>query len=147
MAEMGCGRVFRLVSEILGELKISEHGETIHYLMAALSLEQRLSRTPNLMNSLGAGISAIQEHRNLNELAATDEDIISRLSRLYEETAGTLQPRIRIQGQQKHLANTMNNSPDQGTTIGSYSLGGSLASTRWSAKPVASGAWQAPQRN
>ena len=100
----------RLVSEILGELKISEHSETIHYLMAALSLEQRLSRTPNLMRSLGAGISAIQEHRNLNELAATDEDIISRLSRLYEETAGTVKPKIRIQGKQKHLANTMNTS-------------------------------------
>ena len=100
----------RLVSEILGELKISEHSETIHYLMAALSLEQRLSRTPNLMRSLGAGISAIQEHRNLNELAATDEDIISRLSQLYEETAGTVKPKIRIQGKQKHLANTMNTS-------------------------------------
>ena len=108
----------RLVSEILGELKISEHSETIHYLMAVLSLEQRLSRTPNLMRSLGAGISAIQEHRNLNELAATDEDIISRLSRLYEETAGTVEPKIRIQGQQKHLANTLNTSRIRALLLG-----------------------------
>ncbi len=100
----------RLVTEILGELKISEHGETVRYVMGVLSLEQRLRRTPKLMRSLGAGISAIQEHRHLNELAVTDEDIISRLSRLYEETAGTIEPRIRIQGQQKHLANTMNTS-------------------------------------
>ncbi|MBT7879560.1 MAG: high frequency lysogenization protein HflD [Gammaproteobacteria bacterium] len=100
----------RLVSEILGELKIGEHGETIRYVMDVLSLEQRLRRTPKLMRSLGAGISAIQEHRHLNELTVTDEDIILRLSRLYEETAGTAQPRIRIQGQQKHLGNTMNTS-------------------------------------
>ena len=100
----------RLVSEILGELKIGEYGETIRYGMDILSLERRLRQTPKLMRSLGAGISAIQEHRHLNELNVTDEDIISRLSRLYEETAGTVQPRIRVQGQQKHLSNTMNTS-------------------------------------
>jgi len=100
----------RLVSEILGELKISEHSETVHYVMGVLSLEQRLRQTPTLMRALGAGISAIQEHLHVNKVTLTDEDIISRLSRLYEETAGTVQPRIRIQGQQKHLANTMNTS-------------------------------------
>ena len=100
----------RLVSEILGELKIGEYGETIRYGMDILSLERRLRQTPKLMRSLGAGISAIQEHRHLNELNVTDEDIISRLSRLYEETAGAVQPRIRVQGQQKHLSNTMNTS-------------------------------------
>ena len=45
-----------------------------------------------------------------DRLNVTDEDILSRLSRLYEETAGTVQPRIQVQGQQKHLANTMNTS-------------------------------------
>jgi high frequency lysogenization protein len=106
----GVRKGLRLVTEILGELNISEHRETIHYVLGVLSLERRLRQTPKLMRSLGAGISAIQEHRHLNELSATDEDVISRLSRLYEDTAGTVQPRIRIQGQQKHLANTMNTS-------------------------------------
>ncbi len=100
----------RLVAEILGKLNIGEHGETVRYVMGVLSLEQRLRRTPKLLRSLGAGISAIQEHRHLNELTVADEDIISRLSHLYEETAATVEPRIRILGQQKHLANTMNTS-------------------------------------
>ena len=95
---------------MVGEVKIGEHSETIRYVMDVLALEQRLRRTPKLMRSMGAGISATQEHRHLNELTVTDEDIISRLSGLYEDTAGTVQPRIRVQGQQKHLANTMNTS-------------------------------------
>ena len=64
----GVRKGLRLVTEILGELNISEHRETIHYVLGVLSLERRLRQTPKLMRSLGAGISAIQEHRHLNEL-------------------------------------------------------------------------------
>ena len=63
---------------------------------------------PELLRSIGAGISAIHEHRCLHELSAADDQVIQRLARLYEETAGTIEPRIRVLGLQKHLRNDVN---------------------------------------
>lgn len=98
----------RLVMEVLGDLRINDHGDTLRYVMAVLNLAKRLNHHPDLMRTIGAGISAIQEHRNLHELPVTSEEIIDRLSGLYEETAGTLEPRIRVLGMQKHLQNRTN---------------------------------------
>ena len=100
----------RLIMEILGDLKISEHGDTIRYAMAVLALEKRLKSSPEVMRAIGAGISAVQEHRTAQGLAVSDEECLARLSDLYEQTAGRSVPRIKILGQQKHLTNKMNQS-------------------------------------
>ena len=98
----------RLIYEIIGDLQFSEYRETIRYIGAVLGLEQKLRQKPELMRALGAGISSIQEHRSLQELNVTNEEVIDRLSALYEQTAGTIEPRIRVLGQQKHLQNRSN---------------------------------------
>ena len=98
----------RLIMEILGDLRLSEHGNTIRYAMAVLALEKRLKSSPEVMRALGAGISAVQEHRTAHGLAVADEECLSRLSDLYEQTLGRSEPRIRIFGLQKHLTNRIN---------------------------------------
>ena len=98
----------RLITEILGDLRLNDHGDTVRYVMAVLNLTKRLSQQPDLMRAIGAGISGIQEHRNLQALSVTSEETIDRLSDLYEETAGNAEPRIRVYGLQKHLQNRTN---------------------------------------
>lgn len=98
----------RLIVEILGDLRFSEHGDTIRYAMAVLALESRLRMQPEVLRTVGAGISAIQEHRMAGGLGIADEECVTRLSELYEQTAGRSEPRIRVLGQQKHLGNPTN---------------------------------------
>lgn len=98
----------RLIMEIIGDLNISEHGDTIRYALAVIALEKRLRANPEVLRTIGAGISNIQEHRIAQGLSVADEACVNRISELYEETAGRSEPRIRIQGQQKHLTNRAN---------------------------------------
>ena len=98
----------RLLHEIIGEMNFGQHGDTIQYALALIALERKLQQRPELLRQIGAGIEAIQEHININTLAISSEDVVERLSRLYEETAGTLEPRIRIHGLQKLLQNSAN---------------------------------------
>jgi len=98
----------RLIMEIVGDLNINEHGDTIRYAMAVLGLEKRLRASPEVLRAIGAGISNIQEHRIAQGFSVADDDCVNRLSELYEETAGRSEPRIRVLGQQKHLTNPAN---------------------------------------
>lgn len=98
----------RLIMEIIGDLNFSEHGDTIRYVLAVIALEKRLRLNPEVLQAIGAGISNIQEHRIAQGLSVADEACVNRLSELYEETAGRSEPRIRVQGQQKHLTNRAN---------------------------------------
>ncbi|MBO6565403.1 MAG: DUF489 family protein [Pseudomonadales bacterium] len=98
----------RLIMEIVGDLKVSEHGDTVRYAMDVLALEKRLRANPDVLRAIGAGISSVQTHRIARGLSAADEDCVNRLSELYEKTAGLSEPRVRILGQQKHLTNPAN---------------------------------------
>lgn len=98
----------RLLNDIVGGYQFSEYGDTVRYSLAAIKLEQQLRQQPELLRAIGAGIERIAEQRNLQSLPASDDLVIEQLSVLYEQTAGTLSPRIRILGQQKHLQNTIN---------------------------------------
>ena len=100
----------RLITEILGAFKIREHSDTVHCALSVLSLEKRMRQTPKIMLSVSQGIFAIQQYRDLSGGSVSDEEIISRLSKLYEETASIAGPRIRIRGKQKYLANSLNTS-------------------------------------
>lgn len=98
----------RLVMEILGDLRVNEHGDTIRYLFAVINLQKQLDRQPEVLRHIGAGIERIQEHRSIQAMSVTSEDVVEKLSSLYEQTAGSIEPRIRVLGQQKHLQNSIN---------------------------------------
>lgn len=98
----------RLIMETVGDFRLSEHGDTLRYAMAVLGVEKRLRSNPDIMRSIGAGISAIQEYRSAQELSVSDVQCVERLSELYEQTAGRSEPRIRVLGVQKHLTDQTN---------------------------------------
>ena len=98
----------RLFMEILGDGNYSDYVETIRYASAILTLEKRLRGKPEILRAVGAGLSSIQEHQFLHELSVTNEEVVDRLSGLYERTLSTVEPRIRILGQQKNLQNQAN---------------------------------------
>ncbi len=98
----------RLIHEVLGEFRVAEHGDTVRYTLAVLNLEKRLSNNPEVMRAIGAGISRIHENRMLQEMPVTADETVRQLAEVYEETAGTFEPRIRVQGKQKHLQNSHN---------------------------------------
>ncbi|MBT4161345.1 MAG: DUF489 family protein, partial [Gammaproteobacteria bacterium] len=82
----------RLIAEIIGDLQLGEHGDTVRYCMAILNLEKKLREKPELLRAIGAGVSSIQEHRVLREVSVTSEDVVEKLSGLYEQTTGTIEP-------------------------------------------------------
>ena len=98
----------RLLMEILGDGNYSDYIETVRYASAILTLEKQLRGKPEILRAVGAGLSSIQEHQFLHELSVTNEEVVDRLSGLYERTLGTVEPRIRVMGQQKHLQNQTN---------------------------------------
>ncbi len=98
----------RLIMEILDDGNYAQYSETIRYTSAILNLEKKLHAKPEILRAVGAGISSIQEHQALHELAVTHEEVITRLSGLYESTLATIEPRIRVLGQQKHLRDQTN---------------------------------------
>jgi len=98
----------RLLTEILGDGNYSDYIETVRYANAVLTLEKQLRDNPEILRAVGAGLSNIQEHQSEHGLLVTSEQVINRLSSLYEKTIGTVEPRIRVQGQQKHLKNHAN---------------------------------------
>ncbi len=100
----------RLIMEILGDLQLSEHADTLRYATAVINLEKKVRSDSVVMGKLGDGIAGINEHLESHSLAVAEPDMVDRLSRLYEQTAGTIHPRIRVLGQQKYLNNSSNTS-------------------------------------
>ena len=98
----------RLLTEILGDGNYSDYIETVRYASAILTVEKQLRDKPEILRAVGAGLSNIQEQQAEHELLVTSEEIINRLSSLYEKTIGTVEPRIRVQGQQTHLKSHAN---------------------------------------
>lgn len=98
----------RLCAEVLGDLKVSEYADDLRYLAAVLRLEKRLRRSPELLAAVGRGIDEAQVLMSTTQREPADASIVARLASVYEQTAGTLEPRIRVQGQQKHLQEETN---------------------------------------
>ena len=98
----------RLLIEILDDGNYAEHSETIRYSHTLIKLEKRLRSKREILHRVGAGIRDIQEHQTLNGLTANSEEILERLSSLYEHTLSAVEPRIRVLGLQKHLRNEKN---------------------------------------
>lgn len=100
----------RLLLELFGDFQVREHGETFRYVLAIISLEKKLRAAPALVRSIGAGIERMQASNALQGLPVTSDDWVQQFSDLYQETAGCIEPRVRVQGRQKHLQNPINTS-------------------------------------
>ncbi len=114
-----CG--LRLLSEHLGnptDMEISR------YALELLVLERKLSRHPEFLKSIRAGIEATAD--KLNHFPLTHDNIIASLAEIYSSTISTLAPRIMVKGEPTHLTN-----PGNVNRIRALLLAGMRAAILW----------------
>ncbi|MDZ7622609.1 MAG: high frequency lysogenization protein HflD [Candidatus Competibacteraceae bacterium] len=98
--------------------------ELTRYAVTLLSLERKLSRRADLLDTLRAGIEEIIH--NLPHFPVDHGNAIARFADLYLRTVSTLSPRIMVSGDPTHL-----NHPDNANRIRALLLAGIRAAMLW----------------
>ncbi len=130
----GIATGIRVAGELFEKFNIESHVDVVRYVLALIQLERKVSRYPEKLRAIGAGISLIDEKRNLNQQIDTqshdqgdaqdndqrniqvhaqnrrriDQSLVSELAALYETELGVFDPRINILGKENHLKNDNN---------------------------------------
>ncbi len=94
------------------------------YLISLLVLERKLSRDPDRLARLAAGIAGAR--RQLDHFDALHPALLGRLADLYQDILSTLSPRVMVQGEPMHLRN-----PDNAARIRALLLAGVRAARLW----------------
>jgi len=113
----------RRMVELL-EWKRPEDREVFRYLVALLHLERKLAARADLMKKIGDGIEAAA--RGLPHFALDHPSLLAQLAEIYSATISTMQPRIIVLGEPKHLQN-----PDHVNRIRALLLAGIRAARLW----------------
>ena len=82
--------------QILEKERSPELQQILHYVLAILHLEQRLEKTPNMLEQIASGIE--KANRQAEHFSPTHENVYSNLAGLYQETLSTFSFRIQVQG-------------------------------------------------
>lgn len=98
--------------------------ELTAYAITLLHLERKLSRSPDLLGALGAGISKVALQREYFE--QMHPTVVAALAELYADTISTLQPRIMVKGEQSILERA-----ESRNMIRALLLGGMRAAVLW----------------
>jgi high frequency lysogenization protein len=69
-----------------------------------LQVERRLARSPDLLRTIGDGITDISRQRE--HFSSTHPAVINRLGELYSQTISRLTPRVLVQGNPAQLSQT-----------------------------------------
>jgi len=75
--------------------------ELIRYVIGLLQLERKLAGNPAMLRQLADGIATVQAR--LIHFHLLHDNILTQLAELYSTTISTLQPRIMVQGEARHL--------------------------------------------
>ena len=88
--------------EAMATLKMPATRPSSVYLAHVLHLEKNLSRTPDLLDRIAAEVQKAQAQADyFGDLV--HENVIASLAETYKTTVGALKPRIRVQGDPRHL--------------------------------------------
>lgn len=98
--------------------------ELTRYVVTLLSLERKLSRRPDLLDAIRAGLEEIIQ--NLPYFPVDHGNTIARFADLYLRTLSTLSPRIMVSGDPAHLSH-----PENANRIRALLLAGIRAATLW----------------
>ncbi len=122
----GIATGIRITRELFGRFRLESHADVVRYVLALIQLERKVSRHPEKLGAIGAGISLIDEKRNLGRQGSEqvqrqgdtrvqvhtsrqiDQQLLGELAALYETELGVIHPRIRILGKENHLKNEDN---------------------------------------
>ncbi|MBD3669500.1 MAG: high frequency lysogenization protein HflD [Gammaproteobacteria bacterium] len=98
--------------------------EVTRYVMGMLFLERKLSKSPQMQESLSEGLEQVR--RQLEHYSIDHENIIANLAGIYGDTLSTLSFRIMVSGEPSQLANTNN-----ANRIRALLLGGIRSAVLW----------------
>lgn len=125
MALYGSPQRFRLGLETLQALRQPATALTNRYVIGLLTLERKLSKKPETLDALRAGIDNVASQADYFN-SRTHPNVISTLGQLYQDTISPLRPRILINGQALHLQN-----PGNAATIRALLLAGMRSAVLW----------------
>jgi len=80
--------------------------ELTRYVMGMLFLERKLSKSPQMLTTLGEGIEQVR--RQLQHYPIDHENVIANLAGIYSDTLSTLSFRIMVSGEPQQLSNSDN---------------------------------------
>jgi high frequency lysogenization protein len=98
--------------------------ELTRYVMGMLFLERKLSKSPQMMTTLGEGLENVG--RQLQHYPIDHENIIANLAGIYSDTLSTLSFRIMVSGEPQQLANN-----DTANRIRALLLAGIRSAVLW----------------
>jgi len=81
--------------------------ELTKYVISLMNLERKLSREPEVMDRIGAGIE-LARSQTQHFGSVIHENVIASLAETYSNTISTLAPKIIVQGEQGYLSNSSN---------------------------------------
>jgi high frequency lysogenization protein len=98
-----------IAKKALGKDRSSLNPDTLRYALSLVHLENKLSKTPQMLSTIGQKISQI-EAKKAHYDTVLHENLIASISGMYQDTLSTLPFRIQVQGdsrflQQPHIAN------------------------------------------
>ncbi|MGD8514385.1 MAG: high frequency lysogenization protein HflD [Granulosicoccaceae bacterium] len=80
--------------------------ESMQYTIAAVQLERKLARQPQMLAQISDGIERARQQAAV--FTTTHENVIANLAGLYSDTISTLKPRILVNGDPTWLNDTQN---------------------------------------
>jgi len=80
--------------------------EVTRYAITLLYLEKKLSRNPDMLNTLQQGLDVAQSQADY--FTPYHENVIASLAGLYQKTVSTLTPKIMVTGEERLLQDTAN---------------------------------------
>lgn len=98
--------------------------ELTRYVMGMLFLERKLSKSPQMLTTLGEGIENVR--RQLQHYPIEHENIIANMAGIYSDTLSTLSFRIMVSGEPQQLANN-----DTANRIRALLLAGIRSAVLW----------------
>ncbi|TNF93434.1 MAG: lysogenization regulator HflD [Gammaproteobacteria bacterium] len=80
--------------------------EITRYAMTLTHLENKLMKEQGMMEKIRDGLTAISSEFDIHDISNTS--FLDRLSGLYVDTVGTIEPRVKVEGNQEYLTQTTN---------------------------------------
>lgn len=99
----------KIARQALGKERSSVNPDTLRYALSLIHLENKLSKAPDMLSTIGQKISQI-EQKKAHYDSALHENMIASISGMYQDTLSKLSFRIQVHGdsrflQQPHISN------------------------------------------
>lgn len=108
---------FRHLQELLDKDRSKRNQDVTRYVISMLYLEKKLSKQPELLNTIAARLQDIEQQAKYfnneealieNSATLTHPTIVAKLASLYQDTLSTFKFRIQVTGEPRHLQNAEN---------------------------------------